>query len=439
MATRLRLRNIAASEPMPNVKQSADAINRDVATVIATYANPADMLVTAGAATQGNSSTAAEPGAAHYTHYGSFISPKLAAQNVAGTVTIALVMAEGNIAANANPRVKIYKWLAGDAFGSDLLALTTSATECPAAFPAAPVVYFNATAIVATDFADNDRIVIEIETYDNNTKTASYLHGIRFGGADAGGYGGYVEFSDDITWAAATHLRTLAATAVAPATLSRIATYYRALPATALGVATLTPAKFFTRTLAAIAQGVATLTRVPTYVQLLAATAVGQATLARVATFYRALAATAVGVPILTRTASFYRTLAAVAQGVAALAPVYTAIRTLAATAVGVASLSRVVIFVETLAATAIGQATLVRVATFGRTLAATGVGVAVLGRAATFYRTLAATAVGAPVLDRASNFYRTLSATAQGVATMTATFIGGAAATFRTLLGIGQ
>lgn len=200
MATRLRLRALADSEPMPNAKQSADAINRDVATSIATYANPAKMLTDIGSGTSENSSTVAEPGAAHYTHYGSWISKALVAQTVSGTVTIALVMAEGNALANANPRIKIYKWLANDTFGSDLLALVTSGTEIPAAFPAAPVTYFNAVAITSTGFALNDRIVIEIETYDNNTKTTAYLHGIRFDGADAGGYAGYVEFSAAITF-----------------------------------------------------------------------------------------------------------------------------------------------------------------------------------------------------------------------------------------------
>lgn len=197
MATRYYLLRDAASEVMPNAKQSVDSINRDVASSYATYANPSLMKVALGAQDTENSSTAAEPGSAHYTHYGSWISPPLAAQTVSGTVTVALVMAEGNNLANANPRVKIYKWLAGDSFGSDLLALITSGTECPAAFPASPVTYFSAQAIVSTDFVEGDRIVIEIETYDNNTKTSSYLHGIRFGGSGTG-YGSYVEFSADI-------------------------------------------------------------------------------------------------------------------------------------------------------------------------------------------------------------------------------------------------
>lgn len=419
MATRLQLRDIAASEPMPNVKQSADAINRDVATAVATYANPADMLPTAGAATQENSSTAAEPGAAHYTHYGSWISPKLAAQTVAGTVTIALVMAEGNNAANANPRVKIYKWLAADAFGSDLLALNTSASEAPAAFPAAPVTYFSAVAITSTGFAENDRIVIEVETFDNNTKTASYLHGIRFGGADSGGYGGYVEFSANITWAATTSFETLAATAVGTAVLSRQATFYRSLAATAVGVGVLVAAKMFTRALAATALGVATLNKVPTYVQLLAAAAVGSSTLTRVATFYRTLPSTAIGAATLSRVATFYRPLTAVAQGVAVLGATYVAVRTLVATGIGVATVSRVVTFTETLAATALGAVTLARAATFYRTLAATGLGVAVLGQGATFYRALAAIA--------------------QGVATVVAVKTGGAASRLRGLLGVGE
>ena len=370
MATRLQLRALAAAEVMPNAKQSADTINRDVAASVATYANPAKMLVAAGAGTSENSSTAAEPGAAHYTHYGSWISDTLAAQTISGTVIIALVMAEGNTAANASPRVKIYKWLASDAFGSDILALTTSATEVPAAFPASPVSYFGSKGIVTTEFAAGDRIVIEIETYDNNTKTASYLHGIRFDGADTGGYGGYIEFTADISWLGGqTSYQSLPATAIGSSTLSRLNSFYRtlspsatglaglnkgmylALAVTAIGSVILTPAAIFSRALAATAQGVASLTKVTTYVKALNAIALGVAALTKISTYSRVLSVTAIGVSSLSKIATHYVSLAASAVGSAVLTTaqglVYT--KTLAAIAIGISALTKVVWTVEAL------------------------------------------------------------------------------------------
>src|SRR5512137_866456 len=217
MATVLYLNSADATGVVPNAKQSADTIDRDVASSYATYAAPAKMTTTAGGNNRTNESTASEPGSAHYTHYGSWVSEPLNAHSwTSWTVTIGLVMNEGNNLANANPRVKIYKWLANDTFGSDILALTTSGTEAPNAYPASPVTYFSGTSLTNTTFAAGDRVVIEIETYDNNTRSNSYLHGIRFDGADGGGYGSYVSFSGTISFKVITP-KTITTTSVASA------------------------------------------------------------------------------------------------------------------------------------------------------------------------------------------------------------------------------
>ena len=69
--TQLYLTPYNASEPMPNAKQSADTIQRDVATSKATYLQPGVMSATVssiqGISTTGES-TLTEAGAAHYTH-----------------------------------------------------------------------------------------------------------------------------------------------------------------------------------------------------------------------------------------------------------------------------------------------------------------------------------------------------------------------------------
>jgi hypothetical protein len=201
--TQLYLTPYNASEPMPNVKQSADTIQRDVATSTSTYLQPGVMSATV-TSIQGVSTTAestvAEAGATHYSHYGSWISNPLAEQWVNGTVTVALVMRESSSSANVNPRLKIYKWYANDTKGEELRAIGNSATEVPTSYPAAPVVYFNAVALTSTYFMEGDRIAIELESYDNNAVTTSWLHGIRYGSI-TGGYRSYINLSANLTYA----------------------------------------------------------------------------------------------------------------------------------------------------------------------------------------------------------------------------------------------
>jgi hypothetical protein len=201
--TQLYLTPYNASEPMPNAKQSADIIHRDVATSKATYLQPGVMSATVSSI-QGVSttaeSTAAEAGKTHYSHYGTWISNPLAEQWVNGTVTVALVMRESSTSANVNPRLKIYKWYANDTYGGDLRVMGNSSTEVPTSYPAAPVVYFNAVALTSTWFEQGDRIAIEIESYDNNAVTTSWLHGIRYG-STSGGYLSYVNLSANLTYA----------------------------------------------------------------------------------------------------------------------------------------------------------------------------------------------------------------------------------------------
>jgi hypothetical protein len=201
--TQLYLTPYNASEPMPNAKQSADTIHRDVATSKATYLQPGVMSATV-TSIQGVSTTAestvAEAGVRHYTHYGTWISNPLAEQWVNGTVTVALVMRESSSSANVNPRLKIYKWNANDTYASDLRVMGNSTTEVPTTYPANPVVYFNALALTSTYFMEGDRIAVEIESYDNNAVSTSWLHGIRYG-ATSGGYKSYVNLSANLTYA----------------------------------------------------------------------------------------------------------------------------------------------------------------------------------------------------------------------------------------------
>lgn len=193
---------INASEPVPNVKQSEDAIHRDVAVTNATYAVPG--VMSANVTSQQvrpvtQESTVAEAGKAHYTHYGTWVTNPLAEQWVNGTVTVALCMREGSTSANANPRMKLYRWFANDTKGEDLRAMANSTTEIPTAYPANPVVYFNALALTSTYFNEGDRIVFELESIDNNAVTTSWLHGLRYG-AITGGNKSYVNLSANLNY-----------------------------------------------------------------------------------------------------------------------------------------------------------------------------------------------------------------------------------------------
>jgi hypothetical protein len=141
--TTLYLRDNNASEPMPNVNQSSDFITHNYAASIASYSNPAQMNITAGAANTENSATLTEPKASHYTHLGSWVSDPLDGQSIDGTVTIALCLNESDAAVNMNPRVMIYRWITSDVKGENLLSLTTSGTEAPTSWPTSPSTYFS--------------------------------------------------------------------------------------------------------------------------------------------------------------------------------------------------------------------------------------------------------------------------------------------------------
>jgi PGF-pre-PGF domain-containing protein len=198
-STTLYLRNTAAADPRPATKQSSDTILHDAATSRATYANPANMLITPGTASQTNQGTFGGTVLNHRTHYGSFIGPPLYPQTITGTITVGLVMRESNAASHNFPRIYLYVWKSDNTGRRcDLVPLTTSAMEVSTAYPGSPTVYFTAVALTDCTISLNDRIVLEIETDDNPTLSTAYSHGLRFGGAAGGGYGSYLTFSNDL-------------------------------------------------------------------------------------------------------------------------------------------------------------------------------------------------------------------------------------------------
>ena len=157
MATTFYLRHTTATGVVPNAKQSADTITNDFASSIATYADPADMTTAAGSTNSVNTGTGTGGETQHYSHYGTWVSPALGTQTISGTVTIGLSMVEGNAKQNNNPRVKIYRWLADDTKGTDLL-LATSATEVANTTTYALDTYWSAQAITSVDFVDGESI-----------------------------------------------------------------------------------------------------------------------------------------------------------------------------------------------------------------------------------------------------------------------------------------
>jgi hypothetical protein len=95
--------------------------------------------------------------------------------------------------------MKLYRWFANDTKGAELLTMANSSTEIPTAYPANPVVYFNALALTSTYFNEGDRIVFELESIDNNAVTTSWLHGLRYG-AITGGNRSYVNLSANLIY-----------------------------------------------------------------------------------------------------------------------------------------------------------------------------------------------------------------------------------------------
>jgi len=134
-----------------------------------------------------------EPGAAHYHHYGSFVSPAISAGTFTGTLTFAGAFTEEDAGVNAFPTLYVYLWHSDDTIGT-IIYSGTSATEATTAYPAAVVTYFNAVAITSFTAVATDRIVLEVETYDNNTDTDEYYQGFRFAGLAASGYDSYISF-----------------------------------------------------------------------------------------------------------------------------------------------------------------------------------------------------------------------------------------------------
>lgn len=227
MVTTLHLKNIAATGTKPSTKQCADTITQDAAAAVgrATYATPYKMLVDTNASGSNTSIAAAEPGSAHYTHLGSWISDTLPAQTISGTLTVVLDVVESSGNCNMYPRIFVYIWTAAGAKGATLYGPATSATEAGTGHSA--VTYFNAVSLTTTTIGAGDRIVVEIESYDNNTRTATYTHYLNWTGTATGTTASYLTFSGDLFAAQPVTVTKTAAYRVAstPAPKTKSSTY----------------------------------------------------------------------------------------------------------------------------------------------------------------------------------------------------------------------
>lgn len=186
MPTTYYFTRLLASTPMPTAKQSTDTITDDYATTYAKYSAPCLLSKTKGNQDTQVSRTITEPGSAHYTHFGTWITEALPEQVVSGTVDINLIMYENVSGINMLPRVLIYVWKADNTRGAEILAATTSTVEADHTMHMKKV-HFSATPITSVHINPGDKIAIEIETYDNNTLTSSCVQSMRFGGGGEAG------------------------------------------------------------------------------------------------------------------------------------------------------------------------------------------------------------------------------------------------------------
>jgi hypothetical protein len=196
IGTTLYLRDTLAPLPHPIEKQSSDTIKSGTAEY-AMYTAPCLLSSVAGTNGVSNTDTDIEPGVAHYHHLGTWVSAPLDAQTISGTITIQLGIHESAVGTNSNPRVKIYKWLANGTFGSDLLALTTSAIESNVLNTHSTQTFFLDAVITTTDFSAGDKLVIEIEVYTDNALINNQTNKILFNGASAE-YLSYISFSQTL-------------------------------------------------------------------------------------------------------------------------------------------------------------------------------------------------------------------------------------------------
>jgi len=206
MATRLYLHPTAASEPKPNVKQSTTSITQWLVSTqgggqdSASGIYPLEMDTTAGTSYYTVGSSLTEPGSTHYTWVKAWVSPALNAQTISGTFTFVADFAEGNNAQNMMPRIYIYVWKSDDSgIRGTLYANSNSATEADTS-QATLQTFFNAVSLTSVSAQQGDRIVIEVMTYDNNTKTSAYNHLFNYNGAVGSNYESYIEFSANLSW-----------------------------------------------------------------------------------------------------------------------------------------------------------------------------------------------------------------------------------------------
>lgn len=207
MVTTLYLRDITASWPKPNVRQSTVSLSKWIISTLgggqdgAITIYPLEMLITPGS--DGNQSVrdnSDELSAPYYGWYKAWISAPLAAQTISGTLTVAFDWDEGSSSHNTFPRIKVYVWKGDDSGVRGVLyAETDSAVEADVAGGSLQT-FFSEEALSSVDVQAGDRIVIEVMGYDNNTKKTSYFHAINFDGAIGSGRDSAIQFSQNLLW-----------------------------------------------------------------------------------------------------------------------------------------------------------------------------------------------------------------------------------------------
>ncbi len=202
MATRLYFLNSAATEPKPNIKIGGVSVNQwQVGTQgggqdSATTAFPLDMSLINNTSQDVIGGSATELGYAHQSWYKSFISPPLDVnQVIAGSATFVADYYESSGNLNLMPYIFIYIWKADDSdMRGTLLSGLASVTEADALTSNSQTFLTN-IALTSINASAGDRIVVEVRSWDNNTKTNAYTHQFLFNHQYS-----YLEFSQNITF-----------------------------------------------------------------------------------------------------------------------------------------------------------------------------------------------------------------------------------------------
>jgi hypothetical protein len=203
MVTQLFLRYTTAAGTVPNAQQSTDTIFKRTS-IHATYELPYKLSTApiGGLRTNQIAQFDYEPGYPNYLHLGTWVSNPLSTNttSLSGTFSLHLGAKSFYPSANSYPRVYAYLWHDNDTKGTDIIPLITSTIKTSTAGTITD--YFVGSTIATVTPSSGDRIVVEIETFNNNSATSDFEQTQVYYESNSTGSNSYsyIEFSQSLNF-----------------------------------------------------------------------------------------------------------------------------------------------------------------------------------------------------------------------------------------------